>query len=126
MARSNDGDGRSVLASCGESVACRVPAGACVLVSCTTVLVRESQKLAASSPVDRHSSDDMRDISRPSRYFQSLVRNVRKHNEALDDDKNATKDIPQDAKAEYAIRRVPEQPHQQVECIGDDSLAGEI
>lgn len=52
MARSDDGDGdgRSVLASCGESAACRVLAGTCVFVSYTTVLVREAQKLAALSP----------------------------------------------------------------------------
>jgi hypothetical protein len=52
MARSDDGDGdgRSVLASCGEIAACRVLAGTCVFVSYTTVLVREAQKLAALSP----------------------------------------------------------------------------
>ena len=43
----------------------------------------------------------MRDISRPSWYLQGLVRDVCKHDEALDDDEHATKKVPQERAEDY-------------------------
>jgi hypothetical protein len=59
---------------------------------CTELFLSEKGNLAIFPR--RLSSDDMRNISGPSWYLQSLIRDVCEHNEALNDDECATKDVP--------------------------------